>query len=123
MLRKLVAQRLSARQGSVWQTQIDKNSDIFKANEIALRADVEKLKSRCAEVSLGGGERYRNLHTSRGKLLPRDRIQRLIDPQSPFLELSQLAAYDLYGDENVPAAGIITGIGRVNGIIFEKCCE
>jgi len=116
MLRKLVAQRLSARQGSVWQTQIDKNSDIFKANDIALRADVEKLKSRCAEVSLGGGERYRNLHTSRGKLLPRDRIQRLIDPQSPFLELSQLAAYDLYGDENVPAAGIITGIGRVNGV-------
>lgn len=47
--------------------------------------------------------------------MPRDRIQRLIDPGSPFLELSQLAAYDLYGDENVPCAGILTGIGRVNG--------
>ena len=58
---------------------------------------------------------YTKLHQSRGKLLPRDRIQRLIDPGSPFLELSQLAAYDLYGDENVPAAGILTGIGRVNG--------
>merc|ERR1712123_489519 len=65
---------------------------------------------------LGGGERYRQLHKSRGKLLPRDRIETLIDEGSPFLELSQLAAYDLYGDEVVPAAGIITGIGRVNGV-------
>merc|ERR1711935_1104238 len=65
---------------------------------------------------LGGGERYRQLHKSRGKLLTRDRIETLIDEGSPFLELSQLAAYDLYGDEVVPAAGIITGIGRVNGV-------
>lgn len=108
---RVAAQTRSA----VWQTQIDKNSDVYKENDAALRADVATLRERVAEVSLGGGEKYTKLHKSRGKLLPRERIQRLIDPGSPFLELSQLAAYDLYGDENVPCAGILTGIGRVNG--------
>ena len=76
----------------------------------------DELNSRIGNIVLGGGEKYRKLHQSRGKLLPRDRIETLIDEGSPFLELSQLAAYDLYGDEEVPAAGIITGIGRVNGV-------
>src|SRR6185503_4879736 len=65
-------------------------------------------------ASFGGGDEARRKHTSRGKLLPRDRVQALLDPGSPFLELSQLAAHGLYGDE-VPSAGIITGIGRVSG--------
>ncbi len=72
----------------------------------------------CARASptsqLGGGETARERHLARNKLLPRDRVAALIDPGSPFLELSQLAAYGLYGDE-VPSAGIVTGIGRVSG--------
>jgi hypothetical protein len=63
----------------------------------------------------GGGEKARNRHTSRGKMLPRERINNLIDPGSPFLEFSQLAGYELYGKEEVPAGGIISGIGRVSG--------
>ncbi|KAG9488065.1 hypothetical protein GDO78_007718 [Eleutherodactylus coqui] len=64
----------------------------------------------------GGGEKARTLHTSRGKLLPRERIDRLIDPGSPFLEFSQFAGYQLYGNEEVPAGGLVTGIGRISGI-------
>lgn len=119
MLRKVLGRSVlsgTVRYGSVWQTQIEKNSDVFKENDVNLRAEVAKLKERCAQITRGGGEKYQKLHQSRGKLLPRDRIQRLIDPGSPFLELSQLAAYDLYGDEEVPAAGILTGIGRINGV-------
>ncbi len=67
-----------------------------------------------ARIRLGGGEKYQERHESRGKLLVRDRIDALVDPGSPFLELSQLAAYDVYG-ETVAAAGIVTGIGRVAG--------
>uniref|UniRef100_A0A2C9KCJ9 methylcrotonoyl-CoA carboxylase n=1 Tax=Biomphalaria glabrata TaxID=6526 RepID=A0A2C9KCJ9_BIOGL len=63
-----------------------------------------------------GGEKAKERHTSRGKLLPRDRINTLLDPQSPFLEFSQLAGYELYGEDHVPAGGIITGIGRVSGV-------
>ena len=72
------------------------------------------LRARVAEVGLGGGETARQRHLARNKLLPRDRVAGLIDPGSPFLELSQLAAYGLY-DNEVPAAGIVTGIGRVAG--------
>jgi 3-methylcrotonyl-CoA carboxylase beta subunit len=75
---------------------------------------VGDLHERLKEIKKGGGEKYQERHQSRGKLLPRDRINAMIDPGSPFLELSQLAARDVYG-ENVAAAGIITGIGRVAG--------
>ena len=115
MLRRRLLKRLSCREGSVWRTQIDRNSELFKENDINLRAETRILKERVQKVVLGGGEKYRNLHQSRGKLLPRDRIDTLIDEGSPFLELSTLAAYDLYGDEEVPAAGVITGIGRISG--------
>ncbi|KAK0136056.1 Methylcrotonoyl-CoA carboxylase beta chain, mitochondrial [Merluccius polli] len=81
-----------------------------------MQALVEELKTRSEKVKLGGGEKARNLHTSRGKLLPRERIDRLLDPGTPFLEFSQFAAYQLYGKEEVPAGGIITGIGRVSGV-------
>jgi len=114
MLRRLAALRQT--RSAVWQSQVDLSSDQFAENDVQLRAVTGELNARVGEIMLGGGERYRQLHKSRGKLLPRDRIETLIDEGSPFLELSQLAAYDLYGDEVVPAAGIITGIGRVNGV-------
>jgi len=114
MLRRLAALRQT--RSAIWQSQVDLSSDQFAENDVQLRAVTGELNDRVGEIMLGGGERYRQLHKSRGKLLPRDRIETLIDEGSPFLELSQLAAYDLYGDEVVPAAGIITGIGRVNGV-------
>ncbi|MET4699603.1 3-methylcrotonyl-CoA carboxylase beta subunit [Constrictibacter sp. MBR-5] len=86
----------------------------FKKNAEAMRAVVADLRAHVARVELGGGERARQRHLSRGKLLPRDRVQALLDPGSPFLEFSQLAAHGMYGDE-VPGAGIVTGIGRVAG--------
>lgn len=75
---------------------------------------VDDLKSKLKDISLGGDQRSRNHHTSRGKLLVRDRINRLLDPESPFLELSPLAAYECY-EETINAAGVVTGIGRVCG--------
>src|SRR4051812_14614372 len=75
---------------------------------------VAELRQRLAATRLGGSEAARERHTSRGKLLVRDRVDRLLDPGAPFLELSPLAAYDLYGG-GVAAAGIVTGIGQVNG--------
>ena len=102
MLRRALRFGPRFREGSVWRTQVDKNSDLFKENEANLRAVTEELNKRVQQVTMGGGEKYRKLHQSRGKLLPRDRIEALIDEGYPFLELSQLAAYDLYGDEEVP---------------------
>jgi 3-methylcrotonyl-CoA carboxylase beta subunit len=99
---------------TVLHTDIDPRSSEFAANAAAMRAQVEDLRARVAEVRQGGGETARQRHLGRNKLLPRDRVAGLIDPGSPFLELSQLAAYGLY-DNEVPAAGIVTGIGRVSG--------
>ncbi len=82
-----------------------------------LAALAAELRERLADVRRGGGERARTRHVERGKLLVRERVDRLLDPGSPFLELSPLAAYELYEDD-VPAAGIVTGIGRVEGV---KC--
>jgi 3-methylcrotonyl-CoA carboxylase beta subunit len=78
------------------------------------RALADELRARVAQAALGGDARSRERHVARGKLLPRDRVERLLDPGSPFLEVGQLAANGLYGDE-VPGAGIITGVGRVSG--------
>src|SRR5690349_14533941 len=75
---------------------------------------VEDLRARLTQARLGGPEKARVRHVERGKLLPRDRVDALLDPGSPFLELSPLAAAGMYGDE-APAAGIITGIGRISG--------
>ena len=93
---------------------LDPRSADFRANADAMAEIVADLRAKAATVALGGGAASRNRHVARGKLLPRDRIEALLDPGTPFLELSQLAAYGMYGDE-VPAAGIITGIGRVSG--------
>ncbi|MEA2223826.1 MAG: 3-methylcrotonyl-CoA carboxylase beta subunit, partial [Solirubrobacteraceae bacterium] len=89
-------------------------TDAFAANEAAHRALVADLNAQLARARAGGGERAQQRHVERGKLLPRDRVARLLDPGAPLLELSPLAAHDLY-DGAAPGAGIITGIGRVSG--------
>ena len=99
---------------TVLTSEADPRSDVFKANAAAMQSLVADLRASVAKVEQGGGEAARKRHASRGKKLPRERVQALIDPGSPFLELSQLAAHGLYDDE-VPSAGIITGIGRVSG--------
>jgi len=87
----------------------------FKANESAMRALVDDLRAKAAEIRNGGGEKAQSRHVSRGKLLPRERIRQLLDVGSPFLELSQFAAYGMY-DGDVGAGGVITGIGRIQGM-------
>jgi 3-methylcrotonyl-CoA carboxylase beta subunit len=99
----------------VLETAVHQGSEDFEANAMTSRAMVADLRDRIAELELGGDEKARERHLGRGKLLPRERIDRLIDPGSPFLELSPLAAYGMYG-EPIAAAGIITGIGRVSGV-------
>lgn len=97
-------------------TKPDYNSDKFRDNHEQLKSLVDQLNSVYSTMSLGGNLKARNRHTSKGKLLARDRIDCLIDVQEPFLELSPLAGYDLYGDnEQVAAGGIITGVARVSG--------
>jgi 3-methylcrotonyl-CoA carboxylase beta subunit len=86
----------------------------FRARAAHNRALAEKLRADVAQAALGGNEKSRERHVSRGKLLPRDRVERLLDPGSPFLEIGQLAACDMYEGE-VPGAGVIAGIGRVSG--------
>jgi 3-methylcrotonyl-CoA carboxylase beta subunit len=97
------------------ESKIESDSKEFAANESANRQLVADLKDVCEKVSVGGSERSRERHLARGKLLPRDRIRSVVDRGAPFLELGQLAAYGLYDDE-VPSAGIVTGIGQVNDI-------
>jgi 3-methylcrotonyl-CoA carboxylase beta subunit len=95
-------------------TKVNSRSEEFSTNAAHMKALVDDLHAKLATIKLGGGQAYQDRHKARGKLLPRERINALLDPGSPFLELSQLAAYNVY-DEEVPAAGIITGIGRVEG--------
>ena len=96
------------------ESKVDRKSAEFAANGAAMRALVQELRARHAQCALGGGEAARAKHVARGKLLPRDRVEMLLDPGTPFLELSPLAAFGMYGDE-APGAGIIAGIGRVAG--------
>ncbi|HUA81210.1 MAG TPA: carboxyl transferase domain-containing protein [Dyella sp.] len=95
-------------------SQIDPRSSEFQASSAHLRTLVEDLHQQLSRTAEGGGAKAREKHTARGKLLPRERIRALLDPGSPFLELSPLAAHGMY-DDAAPAAGIITGIGRVHG--------
>jgi 3-methylcrotonyl-CoA carboxylase beta subunit len=105
---------------SVLETKLNPRSADFQANAAALRTAVDDLREKLAKAAEGGGEAARAKHTGRGKLLPRDRVQMLLDPGTPFLELSPLAALAMYpdrdGTDSAPCAGIITGIGRVSGI-------
>ena len=96
------------------ESVLDPRSEAFRANAAAMQALVDDLRAKAAVIALGGNQVSRDRHVGRGKLLPRDRIAALLDPGTPFLELSQFAAYGMYGNE-VPSAGIITGIGRVAG--------
>jgi 3-methylcrotonyl-CoA carboxylase beta subunit len=95
-------------------TALDPRSAPFRASERAMRALVEDLREKSAAIALGGDEASRQRHLGRGKLLARERIRLLLDPGSPFLEFSAFAAYQMY-DGAVPAAGIVTGIGRISG--------
>jgi len=96
------------------QSKIATDAEEFRARHDHNRALAEKLRADVAEAAKGGPEKHRQRHLERGKLLPRDRVERLLDPGSPFLEIGQLAACDMYEGE-VPGAGIIAGIGRVSG--------
>jgi 3-methylcrotonyl-CoA carboxylase beta subunit len=95
-------------------TKLDENSETYRTYAAHNRALAEELRERVAQAALGGNEKSRERHVSRGKLLPRERVERLLDPGAPFLEIGQLAAGDLY-DGEVPGAGMIAGIGRVSG--------
>ena len=94
------------------KSKVNTSNQDFKSNQIAMRQLVADLKEKVSHIEQGGSESARKRHTSQGKLLPRQRLAELLDPGTPFLELSQLAAYQVYEDE-VPGAGLITGIGRV----------
>ncbi|MFL6729338.1 MAG: carboxyl transferase domain-containing protein, partial [Sphingomicrobium sp.] len=95
-------------------SKIATDSEEFRARSDHNRALAGKLRADVAEAAKGGPDKHRQRHVERGKLLPRDRVERLLDPGSPFLEIGQLAACDMYEGE-VPGAGIIAGIGRVSG--------
>jgi 3-methylcrotonyl-CoA carboxylase beta subunit len=99
---------------SVIKSAINTRSEDFKANRAHMESLMADMRDKLAAIKQGGGEKAREKHLARGKLLPRDRVRALLDVGSPFLEFSQFAAHGVYED-NVPAAGIITGIGRVEG--------
>lgn len=108
-------------------TKLNARSADFQANAAAMRAVVDDLKAQIQKATLGGGEAARAKHTARGKLLPRDRVQMLLDPGTPFLELSPLAAMGMYpdrdGSDSAPCAGVIAGIGRVSGVDCMIVCN
>ncbi len=104
------------------ETRINARSEEFQANAAAMQAQIDDLRAKLAQVSQGGSEVARKKHVSRGKLLPRDRVEQLLDPGTPFLELSALAAYNMY-DNEAPGAGVITGIGRVSGVECMIVCN
>ena len=111
----------------VLDTQLNPRSADFLANAASMRSLVADLNTKLAQVELGGGEAARAKHTARGKLLPRDRVQMLLDPGTPFLEIAPLAALGLYPDRNgsdsAPGAGIVAGIGRVSGVDCMIVCN
>ena len=109
-----VAVRRYALHMPVLKTALDTSSPVFKANEQLNRSLVKTLHERTALAALGGPEESRQRHISRRKLLPRDRVMRLLDAGSPFLEIAALAGFELY-DNEAPGSGLITGIGRVSG--------
>ena len=99
---------------TAFKSSLNPNSDLFRKNTTAMRDVIADLREKVGQIELGGGEKSRARHISRGKLLPRERIDTLIDEGAPFLEFSQFAGWEMY-DDTVPAGGILTGIGRVSG--------
>ncbi|MDO9147697.1 MAG: carboxyl transferase domain-containing protein [Hydrogenophaga sp.] len=112
---------------TVLNTQLNARSADFQANAAAMRVVVDDLKAQVEKATLGGGDAARAKHTARGKLLPRDRVQMLLDPGTPFLELSPLAAMGMYpdrdGSDSAPCAGVIVGVGRVSGVDCMIVCN
>ena len=106
----------------VIESKLNPRSEDFRANTAAMEAIVADLKAKVAKLAEGGGAKAREKHLSRGKLLPRDRVNELLDPGTPFLEFSQLAAYGMYNDD-APGAGVITGIGRIAGVECVIVCN
>ncbi|NYT58545.1 methylcrotonoyl-CoA carboxylase [Alcaligenaceae bacterium] len=104
------------------ETRINARSQVFSDNARAMQEQVDDLLEKIRQTAEGGSESARAKHLARGKLLPRDRVERLLDPGTPFLELSPLAAHDMY-DNAAPGAGIITGIGRVAGVECMIVCN
>ena len=104
----------------VIQSKLNARSAEFQANAAAMQTVVDDLRKHVERVALGGPEAARDKHVARGKLLPRQRVEMLLDPGTPFLELSPLAAMNMYpdrdGSDSAPGAGVITGIGRVSGV-------
>jgi 3-methylcrotonyl-CoA carboxylase beta subunit len=111
----------------VLETKLNARAAEFQANAEVLRAAVADLNTKLAQAAQGGGAAARAKHTSRGKLLPRERVQMLLDPGTPFLELSPLAALAMYpdrdGSDSAPCAGIVCGIGRVSGVDCVIVCN
>jgi 3-methylcrotonyl-CoA carboxylase beta subunit len=107
---------------TVLHSQLNPRSADFAANAAAMRAVVEDLKAHLEKIAAGGGEAARAKHTARGKLLPRDRVQMLLDPGTPFLEVAPLAALNMYNND-APCAGLIAGIGRVSGVDCMIVCN
>ena len=107
---------------SVLETQLNARSADFQANAAAMQSMVDDLQTQLAAVAQGGGEQARARHTARGKLLPRERVLRLLDPGTPFLELAPLAALNMYNND-APGAGIVAGIGRVSGVDCMIVCN
>jgi 3-methylcrotonyl-CoA carboxylase beta subunit len=107
---------------TVLQTQLNPRSADFVANVSAMQQVVDDLRLHLERVAQGGGEAARAKHTARGKLLPRDRVQMLLDPGTPFLEVAPLAALNMYNND-APCAGVIAGIGRVNGVDCMIVCN
>lgn len=99
----------------VLRSTINTKSETFVVNAEHMQSQVNDLLEKIKQIELGGGEKAAERHISRGKLLPRDRINALLDDNTPFLEISQLAAWEVY-DDYVPCAGVVAGIGRVSGI-------
>ena len=104
------------------ESKLNARSADFQANASAMRALVDDLHVQLAKSAAGGGEVARARHTARGKLLPRDRVAQLLDAGSPFLEVAPLAALNVY-DNAAPCAGVIAGIGRVNGVECVIVCN
>src|SRR3546814_17812750 len=104
------------------EARINPRSLDYTDNARAMRAQRDDLAQQLAQTALGGSEAARAKHVARGKLLPRERVERLIDPGSPFLELSPMAAHDMY-DGAAPGAGVITGIGRISGTEWVIVCN
>jgi 3-methylcrotonyl-CoA carboxylase beta subunit len=111
----------------IFETKLNPRSADFQSNAQAMRLLVDDLKAKLAAIELGGGDAARAKHTARGKLLPRDRVQMLLDPGTPFLEIAPMAAFGMYkeanGNDAAPCAGVIAGIGRVSGVECVIVCN